>query len=268
MGNSGVTSGTLLVLEIGMKEIIKQGVQESISRSKRPVRKKVYKLNGTKQRIAASALKVLGALNTLNKVLSSINGHARRVVFKNILPEWIKDVVSGDRDANAFTVTTDDAKALIVPMKKYAMINEERAGEILDLKEKYGVDLDIEEVHHFEFNERLVDLIPEEKMDDLVEELKKALLGSKVLTAAAKKEIRSGKIPVIEEHTTYKYGEDILSNLTRLSKGDPKKAEAIIEAVQPVFSMRSFEMDHREVQVEQALDMIKESIHEIPEDEL
>jgi hypothetical protein len=268
VGNSGWPSGTYLVPITGMKEIIKAGVQESISRSKKPVKKKVYKLSGTKQRIAASALKVLGALNTLNKALGSINSHARRVVFKNILPEWLKDVVHGDRAANAFTVSTDDAKVLIVPMKKYGIINEERAGEILDLKEKYGIDLDIEEVRHFEFNERLVDLIPEEKMDELVEELKKALLGSKVLTPAAKKEIRSGKIPVIEEHTTYKSGEDVLSNLTRLSKGDPKKAEAIINAVQPVFSMRSFEMDHREVQVEQALDLIKESIHEIPEEEL
>ena len=251
-----------------MKEIIKAGVHESMSRSKKPQKKKVYKLSGTKQKMAASALKVLGALNTLNKVLGSITGHARRVVFKNILPEWLTDVVKGHRDPNSFTVTTDDSKVLIVPMKKYAAINEERAEHILELKEKYGIDIDIEEIHHFEFNERIVELIPEDKMDDLVEEVKKALLASKVLPAEAKKEIRSGKVPIMEEHTSYKYGEDILMNLTKLSKGDPKKAEAIIDTVQPVFSMRSFEMDDKEVQVEQALDLIKESIGDLPEEEL
>ncbi len=249
-----------------MKEIIKQGVQESLSRSKKPQTKKIYRLNPKTQRIAASALKVLGALNTLDKVLGSISGHARRVVFKSILPEWLRDVVKGDREANAFTVATDDSTALIVPMKKYATINEARANEILDLKEKYGIDIDIEEVRHLELNELLVDQIPEEKLDKLMEEIKEALLGSKVLSAQTKKEIRSGRIPVIEEHSTYKYTQDILGNLPKLSAGDPKKAEAIIDAVQPVFSLRSFEMDDREVQVEEALELIKESIADIHED--
>jgi len=249
-----------------MKEIIKQGVQDSLSRSKKPEKKKVYRLNGKTQRIAASALKVLGALNTLDKVLGSISGHARRVVFKSIMPEWLNDVVKGGREPNAFTVATDDATALIVPMKKYGTINEARANEILDLKEKYGIDLDIEEVRHLELSRDLVDQVPEEKVDKLMEEIKEAMLASKVLSPQTKKEIRGGKLPVLEERSTYKYGQDILTNLTKLSKGDPKKAEAIIEAVQPVFSLRSFEMDDREVQVEQALELIKDSIADIHED--
>ncbi|HWF44196.1 MAG TPA: hypothetical protein VG537_06110 [Candidatus Kapabacteria bacterium] len=248
-----------------MKDIIQKAVQESASRSPKPARKKVYSISGTKQRMAASALKVLGALNALNKVLGSITGHARQVVFKNILPEWLKDVVQGGRDPNSFTVTTDDAKALIVPMKKYAIIDEDRASKIMDLKEKYGVDIDIEEVKHFEFNPKLVHGIPEENMEDLIDELKKVLLKSPSVPATVKKDIRSGRIPVIEEHTEYHYGEDVLSNLTKLSKGDPKKAEAIIDAVQPVFSVRSFELEDKEVQVGEALDLIKESLAELPE---
>ena len=248
-----------------MREIIRQAVHESVSRTKKPHKKKVYTFTGTKQKMAGSALKVLGALNTLNKVLGSITGHARSVVFKNILPQWLKDVAHGERDPNSFTVTSDDAKALIVPMKKYAIIDEERAARIFDLKSKYGIDIDIEEVRHFEFNQKLVNAIPEEKMDALIEELKKVLLKSEALPTAVKKEIRSGKMPLIEEHTDYKYGQDVLTNLPKLSGGDPKKAEAIIDAVQPVFSMRSFELENKEVQVEQALDLIKESIEDLPE---
>jgi hypothetical protein len=73
-------------------------------------------------------------------------------------------------------------------------------------------------------------------------------------------------MPVIEEHTEYRYSEDVLTNLAKLSKGDPKKAEAIINAVQPVFSIRSFEMENKEVQVGEALDVIKESLAELPEE--
>ncbi len=247
-----------------MKDIISQAVQESASRSKKPKKKKVYALTGTKQRVAASALKVLGALNALNRVLGSISGHARKVMFSSIIPEWLTDVVKGGREPNSFTVTTDDAKALIVPMKKYAIIDEDRAGKIMDLKEKQDVDIDIEEVKHFEFNPKLVHDIPEEKMDSLIDELKKVLLKSEAVPAATKKDIRSGRMPVIEEHTEYRYGEDVLTNLPKLSKGDPKKAEAIINAVQPVFSVRSFEMENKEVQVEEALDLIKESLAALP----
>jgi len=249
-----------------MKDIIKKAVQESASKSQKPAKKKVlYSIAGTKQRMAASALKVLGALNALNKVLGSITGHARKVVFKNVLPEWLKDVVQGGREANAFTVTTDDAKALIVPMKKYATIDEERAGKIMDLKQKYGVDIDIEEIKHFEFNPELVSGIPEAKIDNLIDELKNVLLKSPSVPANMKKDIKSGRMPVIEEHTEYRYGEDVLTNLPKLSKGDPKKAEAIIDAMQPVFSVRSFELEDKEVQVGEALDLIKESLAEMPE---
>ncbi|MDP4198070.1 MAG: hypothetical protein Q8922_01420 [Bacteroidota bacterium] len=245
-----------------MKDIIRTAVRESRSRTPKPAKKKIYTLRGPKQAVAASALKVLGALNALNKVLGSITGHARKVVFKNLLPEWLTDVVKGGREANAFTVTTDDAKALIVPMKKYAIIDEARAEKIMELKDKFGVEIDIEEIKHFEFNPQLVHDIPEDKMDALVDELKKVLLKSEAIPANVKKDIRSGRTPVIEEHTEYRYGEDILTNLTKLSKGDPKKAEAIIEAVQPVMSVRSFEMEDREVQVGEALDLIKESLAE------
>ena len=248
-----------------MKDIISTAVKESASRTAKPKRKKVYTLTGAKQQVAASALKVLGALNALNRVLGSITGHARQVMFSNILPEWLTDVVKGGREPNAFTVTTDDAKALIVPMKKYAIINEDRASKIMDLKEKQGVDIDIEEIKHFEFNPKLVHDIPEEKMDDLIDELKKVLLKSEAVPAATKKEFRSGHMPIVEEHTEYRYGEDVLTNLPKLSKGDPKKAEAIIKAVQPVFSVRSFEMEDKEVQVGEALDLIKESLAELPE---
>jgi hypothetical protein len=247
-----------------MKEIISEAVRESASRSPKPKRKKVYSLTGTKQRVAASALKVLGALNALNRVLGSITGHARKVMFASILPEWLTDVVKGGREPNSFTVTTDDAKALIVPMKKYAIINEDRASKILDLKEKEGVDIDIEEIKHFEFNPKLVHDIPEEKMDTLIDEIKKVLLKSEAVPAVTKKDIRAGRMPIIEEHTEYRYGEDVLTNLTKLSKGNPKIAEEIIEAVQPVFSIRSFEMENKEVQVGEALDLIKESLEELP----
>lgn len=248
-----------------MRNIISEAVKESASRSAKPKRKKIYSLTGAKQQAAASALKVLGALNALNRVLSSITGHARKIMFSRILPEWVTDVVEGGREPNSFTVTTDDAKALIVPMKKYAIIDEDRAGKIMDLKEKQGVDLEIDEIKHFEFNPKLVHDIPEEKMDSLIDELKKVLLKSESVPAATKKDIRSGKMPVIEEHTEYRYAEDVLTNLPKLSKGDPKKAEAIINAVQPVFSIRSFEMENKEVQVGEALDVIKESLAELPE---
>src|SRR4051812_44119937 len=117
-----------------MKDIISKAVKETASKSAKPKRKKVYSLSGTKQKTAASALKVLGALNALNKVLSSITGHARKVMFSSIVPEWLSDVVKGGREPNSFTVTAEDAKALIVPMKKYAIIDEERASKIMDLK--------------------------------------------------------------------------------------------------------------------------------------
>ena len=249
-----------------MRDIISTAVKETRSKSPKPAKKKIYSLEGPKKATAASALKVLGALNALNKVLSSINGHARKVVFKDLIPEWLKDVVQGGREPNAFTVTTDDAKALIVPMKKYAMIDENRASKIMDLKDKYGVDIDIEEVKHFELNPELVHDVPEEKMDTLIDELKKVLLKSEAVPAHVKKDIRSGRMPVIEEHSDYKYGEDILSNIGKLSKGDPKKAQAIIDAVQPVFTLRSFEMEDREVQVGEALDLIKESLADLGEE--
>lgn len=249
-----------------MRDIISEAVKESATRSAKPKRKKIYTLTGTKQRVAASALKVLGALNALNRVLGSITGHARRVMFSSVIPEWLGDVVTGGREPNAFTVTTDDAKALIVPMKKYAIIDEERANKIMDLKDKQGVEIDIDEIKHFEFNPKLVHDIPEEKMDALIDELKKVLLKSEAVPAATKKDIRSGRMPVIEEHTEYRYSEDVLTNLAKLSKGDPKKAEAIINAVQPVFSIRSFEMENKVVQVGEALDVIKESLAELPEE--
>jgi hypothetical protein len=248
-----------------MKDIISKAVNETVTKSKKPARKKVYTLTGQKQKSAGTALKILGALNALNKVLSSITSYARKAVFENIIPEWINDVVKNHRTPNAFTVTTDEAKALIVPMKKYAIINEQRMHEVLSLKQKYGIDIDIEEIRHFEFNQRLVSLIPEEKMEEVIDEIKKVLLKSTAVPAQVKKDIRSGRVPIIEEQSEYRYTEDILTNLPRLSEGDPKKAEAIINAVEPVFSMRSFEMENREVHVEEALDVIKESIHEIPD---
>ncbi len=250
-----------------MKDIISEAVKESASKSPKPKRKKVYTLTGTKQRVAASALKVLGALNALNRVLGTITSHARRAMFSSVIPEWLRDVVQGGREPNSFTVTTEDAKALIVPMKKYAIIDEDRASKIMDLKEKYDVDIDIEEIKHFEFNPKLVHDIPEEKMDSLIDELKKVLLKSENVPAATKKDIRSGRTSIIEEHTEYRYGEDVLGNLPKLSQGDPKKAEAIINAVQPVFSIRSFELENKEVDVEEALDLIKESLSEMPEAE-
>jgi hypothetical protein len=250
-----------------IKDIISKAVKESASRNAKPSRKKIYTLTGTKKTEAASALKVLGALNALEHTLSSITSHARKIMFSSVIPEWLDDVVKGGREPNAFTVTTDDAKAIVVPMKKYAMIDEERASKILDLKEKQGIDIDIEEIKHFEFNPKLVHDIPENKMDSLIDELKKVLLKSEVLPASVKRDIRSGTLSIIEERSEYRYGEDVLANLSRLSKGNPKKAQAIIEAVQPVFSIRSFEMEDKEVQVEEALDVIKESLSELPHEQ-
>jgi hypothetical protein len=260
--------GTPSALEYGMakmKDIISKAVNETVTKSKKPIKKKIYSLNGQKQKAAGTALKVLGALNALNKVLSSITSYARKAVFENILPEWLNDVVKHHRTPNSFTVTTDEAKALIVPMKKYAIINEARMHEILNLKQKYGIEIDVEEIRHFEFNQRLVSLIPEDKMEEVIDEIKKVLLKSTAVPAQVKKDIRSGRVPIIEEQSEYRYTEDILTNLPKLSEGDPKKAEAIINAVEPVFSLRSFEMENREVHVEEALDVIKESIHDMPE---
>jgi hypothetical protein len=245
-----------------IKDIISKAVKESASRNAKPPRKKIYALTGAKKTEAASALKVLGALNALEHTLSSITSHARKVMFSSVIPEWLADVVKGGREPNAFTVTTDDAKALIVPMKKYAMIDEERAGKILELKEQ-GVNIDIEEIRHFEFNPKLIHDIPGNRMDSLIEELKKVLLKSEIVPTSAKKDIRSGTMSIIEERSEYRYGEDVLTNLSKLSKGDPKKAKAIINVVEPVFSIRSFEMEDKEVQVEEALDVIKESLSEL-----
>ncbi len=102
-------------------------------------------------------------------------------------------------------------------------------------------------------------------MDALIDELKKVLLKSEVIPASAKKDIRSGSMSIIEERSEYRYGEDVLANLSKLSKGNPKKAQAIIDMVEPVFSIRSFEMEDKEVQVEEALDVIKESLSELPQ---
>lgn len=249
-----------------MREVILQGIKTAPRSAKSPG-KKFYSLAGPKFKTAASALKVLGALNALNDVLKSVTGYARRVVFDNILPQWLKDVLSGEKKIGAFTVTTGDAKALIVPMKKYAQINEERADQLLTLREKMGVDIDIEEKHHYSFNQEIIDQVTEEKLPDLIEEISKALAGSKVLTQKLKKDIKSGKVPILEEKVAYEYTEDPLSNLEKYSDGDVDKAMAIVETVKPVFAVRSFEMEDKEVQVEEALDIIKENIDVIPDPE-
>jgi hypothetical protein len=102
-------------------------------------------------------------------------------------------------------------------------------------------------------------------MPELIEELKAALLKSKVIPAKLKKDISAGRIVIIEEKIDYAYEEDVLTNLSKYSKGDPKKAKAIVDAVKPVFAMRSFEMDDKEVQVAEALDLIKENMDALPE---
>ena len=249
-----------------MREVILQGIKTAPRSAKSPG-KKFYTLTGPKFKMAASALKVLGALNALNDILKSVTGHARRVVFDNVLPQWLKDVLSGEKKIGAFTVTTGDAKALIVPMKKYAQITEERADQLLTLREKMKIDIDIEEKHHYSFNQDIIDQVPEEKLPDLIEEISKALQTSKVLTSKAKKDIKSGKTPVLEEKVEYEYTEDPLSNLEKYADGDIDKAMAIVETVKPVFAVRSFEMDDKEVQVEEALDIIKDNIDVIPDED-
>lgn len=249
-----------------MREVILQGIKSAPRGAKRPG-KKFYTVGGPKQKNAASALKVLGALNAINDILRSIGGYARQMVFDNVLPQWIKDVLSGEKKIGSFTVSSGDAKALIVPMRKYAMITEERADKILDLKEKYNIDIDVEEKHSYAFNQSIIDQVPEDKLPDLIEEIGKALQTSKVLPAKLKKDIKSGKVPLIEEHTGYEYTEDPLQNLEKYAKGDVKKAMAVVETVKPVFAVRSFEMEDKEVQVEQALDIIKKNIDMMPEAE-
>jgi hypothetical protein len=249
-----------------MREVILEGIKTAPRSAKSPG-KKFYMLTGPKNKTAASALKVLGALNALNDVLKSVTGYARRVVFENVLPQWLKDVISGEKKIGAFTITSGDAKALIVPMKKYAQITEERADQLLSLREKMNVDIDIEEKHHYSFNQDIIDQVTEEKLPDLIEEISKALAGSKVLTAKLKKEIKSGKVPILEEKVEYQYTEDPLTNLEKYSDGDVKKAMAIVDAVKPVFAVRSFEMDDKEVQVEEALDIIKDNMDVIPDAE-
>jgi hypothetical protein len=247
-----------------MREVILEGLRSAPRSAKRPG-KKFYTLTGPKQKTAASALKVLGALNSLNDILKSIGTHARRVVFDNILPQWLKDVISGEKKVGAFTVTTGDAKALIVPMRKYAQITEERADQLLDLREKMKIDIDVEEKHHYSFNQDIIDQVGEEKLPDLIEEISKALVNSKVLSAKLKKDIRSGKVAVVEEKVAYEYTEDPLENLDKYANGDVKKALAVVETVKPVFTIRSFEMEDKEVQVEEALDVIKDNIDALPE---
>ena len=74
-----------------------------------------------------------------------------------------------------------------------------------------NVDIDIEEKHHYSFNQDIIDQVTEEKLPDLIEEISKALAGSKVLTAKLKKEIKSGKVPILEEKVEYQYTEDPLT---------------------------------------------------------
>ena len=248
-----------------MKAVIVQGIKDAYPVKGKKASKKFYALTGPKHKMAASALKVLGALNALNKMFSTIGSYARRLVFDNVLPEWLKDVISGKKKIEAFTVTAEDAKALIVPMHKYAIITEERAGELYDLKKKHGVDIEIEEKKNFVFNHRLIEDIPEEKMSALMEEVTESLLKSKVLPAKLKSEIKAGKIAVIEEEVKYEYAEDILDNLPKLSDGSVTKAMAIVEATKPVFAIRSFELEDKEVQMGQALDLIKANMDVIPE---
>jgi hypothetical protein len=186
------------------KNIIVAGIKTGHAAGKKSM-PKLYSFTGAKQATAADALKVLGALNTLEHLLSSINGYARKVVFDNIVPEWLKDVLSGNKEMGAFTVTTGDAKASIVPMKKYAIIDEDRAGAIYDVNKKYGVDIEINEIRHFSLSAHLIEMLPEDKMDAILEEQKKALLASKLVPETAKKAIRSGSVEVFEETTKYSY---------------------------------------------------------------
>src|SRR5438552_1127034 len=113
---------------MAMKNIIAEGIKSAYKASKK-IPKKIYSLAGPKQKTASSALKVLGALNSLNTVFRMIGSYARKLLLDSVLPEWLKDVLSGNKQVEAFTVTTGDAKALIVPMHKYAQITDERAGE-------------------------------------------------------------------------------------------------------------------------------------------
>jgi hypothetical protein len=258
--------GTSFLQKRSMKAVILEGIKRSKPVGRKSS-KKLYQLTGTKQKVAASALKVLGALNALDKVFSNIKGYGRKLVLDSILPEWLKDVVSGKKKIEAFTVTTGDAKALIVPMKKYAPITEQKVDELYTLEKDYGVDLDIEEKRHYEFNDKIVEEISEDKMTELIDELKQALLKSTVVPAALKKEIRAGKIAVIEERIDYEYEEDVLTNLPKLADGDVKTAKAIVDTVKPVFALRSFEMEDRDLQVAEALDLIKENMDAIPEAE-
>jgi hypothetical protein len=246
-----------------MKNIISEGLKGGHAPGRKSA-PKFYSFSGTKQKSATDAFKVLGALNTLDHMLSSISGYARKIVFDNVMPEWLKDVLSGDKEVGAFTVSTGDMKAVIIPMKKYAMIDEERASAIYDVNEKYKVDIGINEVRHFALSQHLIEALPEEKMDAIIGEIKKALLKSALVPEKAKKDIRSGKLELFEETTKYEYTEDILTHLTELSKGDPKKAKAILDAVKPVFAMRSFEMDDKEVEVAEALDLIKDNLETLP----
>jgi hypothetical protein len=249
-----------------MRDVIVAGIKNAPRSAKKPG-KKFYTLGGPKQKSAASALKVLGALNAINDILRSIGTHARQLVFDNVLPQWLKDIISGEKKYGSFTVSSGDAKALIVPMRKYAQITEDRADKILSLKEKYDIDLDIEEKYHYSFNQSIIDQVPEDKLPDLIEEISKALQNSKVLSAKLKKDIKSGKVPVVEERVDYEYVEDPLQHLDKYAKGDVKKAMAVVETVKPVFAVRSFEMEDKEVQVDQALDIIKKNIDVFPEAE-
>lgn len=244
---------------MAMKNIIAAGMKNAKPVGK-SVPKRYYTLTNPKQRDAASALKVLGALNSLTHVFKTIGTYARKVVFDTVLPSWLKDVVSGKKKIEAFTVSTGDSKALVVPMKKYAIIDEERAAKLEDLKDKYKFELEVVEHQHFVFNDRLISQIPEEKMSKFIEEVKEALLKATTIPAGVKKDIRSGKLSVIEERLDYDYNEDVLTNLSKYSKGDPKKALEILEVVKPVFALRSFEMQDKEDQVVGALDLIKENI--------
>lgn len=266
-GGVAWSSAILMVKAKTMKAIIVQGIKDSYPAKGKKASKKYYTLTGPKHKMAASALKVLGALNALNKMFSTIGSYARKLVFDNVLPEWLKDVISGKKKIEAFTVTAEDAKALIVPMHKYAIITEERAGELYDLKKKHGIDIEIEEKKNFVFNHRLIEDIPEEKMTALMEEVTESLLKSKVLPAKVKSEIKAGKIAVIEEDIKYEYAEDILDNLPKLSEGSVNKAMAIVEAVKPVFAIRSFELEDKEVQMGQALDLIKANMDVMPDSE-
>lgn len=249
-----------------MKEIIVKGIKTMPAKGRKEI-KKHYSISGPKQRMVTSALKVVGALNALDKILKMVGGYARKVVFESILPQWLKDVIKGHKNIESFIVTSGDVKATIVPMKKYAVLNEERAEEILALQENYGVDLEISEEHVYTFNQDLIDQLSDDKVTSLIGELKAALTKSKVLSAKTKKDIQSGKITILKEETQYHYNEDVLSNLSKYSEGDVDTAMAIVDAVKPVFAFRSFELADKEVQVATALDLIKENLDQLPEAE-